>query len=252
MSTHDFRGTSQWKWKPSIVMSKLTHALPSKPSQNVNNEAWQNHMLVDPIFNNLGPIDITIEAQEYGNILLNGLHRSEYWLLGRNTHLRWILSGATKKNSKTISNQIASMFTTADVSKFCESEETSQPVHLPDDIKWEKQFKAIHLRDNDGKYIAKIPFKKIHPLGDNQKQDQWQDCSSWRKGFYETKTWNKNVNNSWWNTRKWVPNKEFSSLASSIAAASSNLERVFLVFIGATFNFATNTCALIIRLYRLF
>lgn len=144
-----------------IILPKLTSTLPSE-HLSINTEIWQNDILADPTYQQPGPIDIILGAKEYGEIILEGLHKTDDGLLGQNTELGWILSGnIQRKQGKRL--QVLSLTTSIEedkqLTKFWEIEEIPQQIQLSEEDQFcEDHYAANTTRNRDGSYTVRIPF----------------------------------------------------------------------------------------------
>lgn len=147
-----------------LILSSLTHTLPKNQLENIDIQQWQNYLLADPTYNIPGPIDVILGAEEYGNIILEGLWKTGTGLLGQNTNLGWLISGGVNQGRKA-NPKIVSMMTRAEadegLTKFWEIEEIPRNKVLSSEEKeCEEHFQKNHHRNANGNYVVKIPFKK--------------------------------------------------------------------------------------------
>lgn len=155
------------------VLTKLTPMLPTKEFDITQWPTLSQVKLADPHLNKPGPIDLLLGADVYACILLQGLHKFDT-LLAQNSRLGWLVSGATKATTELPSTNITVSTALLEVDhllrKFWETEEY-QPHEKPMtllDQQCEDHYKKTHSRQEDGRYIVRLPFKDAHEenLGD--------------------------------------------------------------------------------------
>nr|XP_022910534.1 uncharacterized protein LOC111421598 [Onthophagus taurus] len=152
-----------------LVLPKLTQSLPSKKLPEQNSQEIINKILADPTYNIPGPIDAIIGAQEYGNILEEGLQKTTDGLLGQKTKLGWILSGHLKQqcpSATKVTCFVSRVEEEKQLIRFWEIEEVEQPKQKSEDEQdCEKYYHQTTKRNKDGTYTVKIPFKTKVVLG---------------------------------------------------------------------------------------
>ncbi|XP_073944620.1 uncharacterized protein [Choristoneura fumiferana] len=155
------------------VLTKLTPMLPTKEFDITQWPALSQVKLADPHLNKPGPIDLLLGADVYACILLQGLHKFDT-LLAQNSRLGWLVSGATTAATELPSTNITVSTALLEVDhllrKFWETEEY-QPHEKPMtllDQQCEEHYKKTHTRQEDGRYVVRLPFKDAHEenLGD--------------------------------------------------------------------------------------
>ena len=145
----------------ALILSKLTKTLPSEDSSKI--DRWEkNLMLADPSYNEPGPVDIIIGADSYYNIMKKGMKKLKEGILAQDTHIGWILSG--QLNSK-MCYQVMSIVSCTELQKnlteFFENEDLNQEnVLSKSDEICEKHYKKSTIRNFNGTYTVKIPFKE--------------------------------------------------------------------------------------------
>lgn len=145
-----------------IILPKLTGCLPEKNVPELKSDCLQNKLFADPTYYKRGPIDIILGAQEYSNLLLNGLHKMQDGIIAQNTEFGWILSGICGDTTNT--NTVISMMTrTTEVqqlNKFWELEEIPEEYQVTnEDQACENYYQKTTIRNPDGTYTVKLPFK---------------------------------------------------------------------------------------------
>ena len=73
-----------------LVSPKITESLPEEDIE-ADFQVWQDHIIMDPVFQSKGPIDVLLGAGEYRNIILNGIQKTNDDFMGQNTEFGWIL-----------------------------------------------------------------------------------------------------------------------------------------------------------------
>ncbi|XP_052742658.1 uncharacterized protein LOC128198927 [Bicyclus anynana] len=158
------------------VLKRLTSFLPEK---QVVLQAWEELSklkLADPLFHAPNKIDILLGADVYGQVLINGILKGPPgYPMAQNTTLGWIVSGqvgnSNISSSQTCCTSIISMHTEISerdlLQKFWEIEaepkENKKRLLTEEEIKCEEMFKNTTKRDENGRYIVKLPFKSSNP-----------------------------------------------------------------------------------------
>lgn len=150
------------------ILSKLTSLLPSV---NIQKQSWphlKGLILADSNFSNPGPIDIILGADVYSQIIEEGIVKGDsHSPIAQRTKLGWIISGSTNINS--VSSQFQGYHISADtelhdlLQRFWKLEEVSTSVTSSlsnDDQDCEQHYQLTHLRDHQGRYIVRLPFKQ--------------------------------------------------------------------------------------------
>lgn len=157
------------------VLTKLTPLLPSKEIDITNWPGLTQMKLADPHMHSPGPIDLLLGADVYAMILLEGLQRNGS-LIAQNSRLGWLLSGTIHSKVDQSSHNLTVSTTLIEVDqllrKFWETEEykpNEKPLSLLDK-QCEEHYKQTHTRQEDGRYIVRLPFKDNHEenLGDSR------------------------------------------------------------------------------------
>lgn len=149
------------------VLSKLTPLLPTKEFDITQWPALSQLQLADPHMHRPGPIDVLLGADVYACILLKGLHKYDT-LLAQNSRLGWLVSGATKLSNDLPPHNITVNNALIEVDqllrKFWETEEY-KPHEKPQTLletQCEEHYKKTHTRQEDGRYVLRLPFKDNH------------------------------------------------------------------------------------------
>jgi Pao retrotransposon peptidase/Protein of unknown function (DUF1759)/Family of unknown function (DUF5641)/Putative peptidase (DUF1758)/Integrase zinc binding domain len=146
----------------ALIRDQLTVDLPTNPIKL--KLKFSDIILADPTFKKPGKIDLVIGADNYGKIIQAGLLEFGEGLIAQDSHLGWIISGpipakenvkvtgaATKQNS---TNQIEQLL-----------ENFKEEIILDSNDAIEKNFQRTTTRQEDGRYVVQIPFKKHMELG---------------------------------------------------------------------------------------
>ncbi|XP_039307877.1 uncharacterized protein LOC120358265 [Solenopsis invicta] len=168
---------SPYKREVSVhILPKLTTSTPSKDTDSSTWTHLHNLEMADPEYYRPGSIDLILGADVYGRILLDGVVKgSEDSPIAQRTHLGWIVSGLAEEG--TSSPMVHGYHVANDVDlynlirQFWTLEEIplSMKSHLSlEEQECEKHFLTTHSRDQRGRYIVKLPFKKsVSLLGDS-------------------------------------------------------------------------------------
>ncbi|XP_011883953.1 PREDICTED: uncharacterized protein LOC105571092 [Vollenhovia emeryi] len=150
------------------ILPKLTSSIPSTQLDKTSWPHLSELKLADPEFAKPGSIDLILGADIYGQILEEGIVKgASNTPIAQCTRLGWIVSGST--NSKDTTSKVHGYHVTVDedlyalIRKFWELEEiptSNITVLSPDEQECENHFKATHMRDLNGRYIVKLPFKE--------------------------------------------------------------------------------------------
>lgn len=158
---------------PCFLLPQITGDLPNFRFDSTDLHIPSNIRLADPDFNIPGPVDILIGADLFWSLIGVGQIK-----LGPNqpilqkTKLGWIISGPVglSYSNKVVCN--VSKDLEMQLTKFWEQEE------FPDRKPWSQEELACEnhfinntKRNEDGRFIVKIPFKRsVSNLGDSQQQ----------------------------------------------------------------------------------
>ncbi|CAG9138368.1 unnamed protein product [Plutella xylostella] len=155
----------------AFVLKSLTSLLPTTQLTEI---AWlkgERIPLADPHYNAPGRINILLGAEVYGDIVLSGIIKKADGLIAQNTMFGWVLSGRvrdTKKGTKLVNMHIGVKTVKEDtfLKQFWEME------NEPDSVKkqltreeelCEERFKSTTKRDQNGRYVVRLPFKVEDP-----------------------------------------------------------------------------------------
>lgn len=151
------------------VLKSITTLLPSKELVATD---WvlDNIPLADPKYGTPNKIDILLGAAVYGQVVRDGVKKNaEGTLLAQNTTLGWILSGIVSNQEHQEANLISMHSCVEDIQlkRFWELEAdpiTSKKTLLTDEeARCERLFSETTARDQEGRYIVRLPFKTRNP-----------------------------------------------------------------------------------------
>lgn len=138
------------------VLPKVIGQYPTRPLPHTVRDQFAEFPLADPGFNCPGRIDIQLGTQHYSEILLHGMQKLNGFLI-QETEFGWMVSGGNNPGAQ----QPACMITRSadvDLSRFREHEEMAQSsMPKPEDEICEHQFQATTERDEEGRFIVKLP-----------------------------------------------------------------------------------------------
>lgn len=178
LTIHSTKDDTSYFEVNAYVLKKLTSLLPSR---EFSQDTWPSSIqldLADPNFHKPGSIDILLGADVHAHIILEGLHKYNS-LIAVNSRLGWLISG--KVSQTDAAAQEHNMIVThtkveADqlLRRFWEIEENlphKKPINDLE-IQCEEHFRNTHTRDDNGRYIVRLPFKDDPPtnLGDTKPQ----------------------------------------------------------------------------------
>ncbi|XP_015118397.1 uncharacterized protein LOC107042040 [Diachasma alloeum] len=153
------------------ILKKLTTIIPSFSCSSARIGSLQNLQLADPHYLRPGPIDIILGADNYGQIIMDEVVKSEQSrVVGQRTVFGWILSGPIEYTNCSIKVSLSAVRVSLNeqllkfLQKFWVQEElpnerSSTSELSPDEYECEMHFTATHSRDNTGRYIVRLPLK---------------------------------------------------------------------------------------------
>lgn len=149
----------------ALVLKKLTNRLPNHEILPANRPKFMGISLADPQYYMPGEIDMLIGSDVYGKLLADGLIRAENGTTAQNTSLGWIISGPIQNGHQTTPSCGVALISMhlqieTDLRRFWEIEEVgvANPLTSEEEI-CEKHFTDTHIRDTEGRYVVKLPFK---------------------------------------------------------------------------------------------
>lgn len=150
----------------AIVVSKLSHLLPSRKVRVENLPDFSNIKLADPNFFKPASIEMIIGSDYLPFVNLKGvLSYRESGLEARESQFGWYLSGplptAEVNTFSTIVHESADASLNVQLKKFCEIEEIKQSELTSEDDEYcEKFYQQTTYRQQDGRYVVRLPFRK--------------------------------------------------------------------------------------------
>ncbi|XP_075156125.1 uncharacterized protein LOC142229448 [Haematobia irritans] len=153
----------------ALVVSSLAHLLPSRPIKTTLLNEVKGLNLADPLFHMPAPIDMIIGSDYLPFINKTGtLLQIGGGLEAQESQFSWYLSGpadSAKVNEfSTIVSASEALALHEQLKKFWELEEVEKPQAESDTDTWcENFYKSTTYRQNDGRYIVRLPFKQEYP-----------------------------------------------------------------------------------------
>ncbi|XP_075163644.1 uncharacterized protein LOC142236255 [Haematobia irritans] len=159
---------SEFKLKATaIVISSMNHLMPTSPTRISDWSKLKTMELADPYFYRPGQIDMLLGSDILPFILKSGVHQNVSGnLLAQETEFGWILSGPPRARSvSTFANFVTSSDNlNEELKKFWELEEvTSMKPQSDNDVWCENFYKENTIRQPDGKYVVRLPFRHDLP-----------------------------------------------------------------------------------------
>lgn len=149
----------------AVVMKTISSDLPNRKFDISKWSYIKGLELADPKFNEPGRIDILIGAEHYFSLLLDDkrIIGSVDYPIAVNTVFGWILSGPVTSPVGADSANIFSVVTQINLDeslkRFWEVEEIPNiSIKSLEDVKCEKHFESTHYRDDEGRFVVKLPF----------------------------------------------------------------------------------------------
>ncbi|XP_046420682.1 uncharacterized protein LOC124179877 [Neodiprion fabricii] len=152
------------------------------PNQHISTATW-HHLkglkLADPAFNVPGRVDCILNTEVFAAILRNRIKKGlPAQPAALETIFGWVVIGAEQAFSKASSRTkvLRTVTATAEASelsqaltKFWELEEVPPAVHLsPDEEACYDHFKKTHTRNEQGRFVLRLPFKEAPTLPDSK------------------------------------------------------------------------------------
>lgn len=147
----------------------------------------KNLVLADPAINDVGKVDLLLGIAEFSMIALDGLLRGpKASPMAQNTQFGWLIRGPTEAKMPTetvkinsllsnveLHDQIKSFFQTEGVENNDDddsSDEENEEKMTDEERYCEQHFLKTIRRNDEGRFIATMPFKNGEPkLGDSKK-----------------------------------------------------------------------------------
>ena len=152
----------------AAILPRLTQLLPKEA---VNRGSWKHIeglRLADPDFSSPAPVDCILGGEVFPAILLDGVRSGpSNTPVAQNTRLGWILTGPISGLPANVSVFSTTLSvercpsTSELLRKFWEIEEilTPPPLTLDEDA-CERHFERTHCRNDDGRYVVRLPFRE--------------------------------------------------------------------------------------------
>lgn len=148
-----------------VIMKKISTDLPNRKFDISNWSYIKDLKLADPKFNEPGKIDILIGAEYYLSLMRNDeqICGPVGYPIAQSTVFGWILSGPVISSEESNVSKIFSVTTHVSLDKalrqFWEIEEIPNvSIKSLEDEKCEKHFEDSHYRDEEGRFVVKLPF----------------------------------------------------------------------------------------------
>ncbi|XP_047535757.1 uncharacterized protein LOC125070100 [Vanessa atalanta] len=174
----------------AYVLRSFSWLLPSRDVTSPNSLGVEDLFLADPGYATPSKIDLLLGAEAYSEILTEGLIKYPRGnLIAQNTIFGWILSGRVSKNTSTKERRVINMHLQIReddlLKQFWELE--TEPNNIlkkrltKEEIKCEELYQSTTTRDYDGRYVVRLPFKKVKP---DCEEGQFKELAL--KRFYST------------------------------------------------------------------
>ncbi|XP_075163827.1 uncharacterized protein LOC142236490 [Haematobia irritans] len=164
----------------TIVVPKITRLLPSFFVPRPNSASDLNQLdLADPNFDSPGHVDLLLGSNVIPHLLLEGVRNVCGSLIAQATIFGWVISGPVADSSVSSfsiqATEISNDMLGQQLRQFWEQEEIPKEVlSTPDEEYCENLFRETTVRNSDGRYVVRLPFRKdyqIHsPLGHSRSQ----------------------------------------------------------------------------------
>lgn len=160
-----------------LVLPSITAQLPTSPlNPNVKATLPRHVTLADPSFDKPGPIDLLIGANVFYDILSNQRLKLPNGLVAQSTSLGWIIAGGGNVPTEFQRRAIACHSIDQlhqQITQFWQTEEGMLTPAVRKNSIEEQQcedfFEKTTLRDIDGKYIVRLPFRDdVRKLGQSR------------------------------------------------------------------------------------
>ncbi|XP_045535769.1 uncharacterized protein LOC123721327 [Papilio machaon] len=155
----------------AYVLSRVTSILPERKFTLVDWPELHSVELADPNFNKPSKIDILLGSEAYTKILKEGLIKDPRGkTMAQDTYLGWIVSGEVEDEGQSHHKLTISMHAKVETDQILkrfwelEAEPTNSESSIlsPEEQACEDYFAATTRRDENGRYIVKLPFRSSH------------------------------------------------------------------------------------------
>ncbi|XP_045541390.1 uncharacterized protein LOC123722864 [Papilio machaon] len=152
----------------AYVLSRVTSILPERKFTLVDWPQLHSVELADPNFNKPRKIDILLGSEAYTKILKEGLIKDPRGkTMAQDTYLGWIVSGEVEDEGQSHHKLTISMHAKVETDQILkrfwelEAEPTNSESSIlsPEEQACEDYFAATTRRDENGRYIVKLPFR---------------------------------------------------------------------------------------------
>ncbi|XP_050357238.1 uncharacterized protein LOC126777960 [Nymphalis io] len=156
----------------AYVLTKLTSFLPTCQTKITDWPEIKRLSLADPEYGSPAKIDMILGVEVYEDIILEGLlkHPTEKGPIAQETQFGWVLSGRVRNNVTSKNPQLVGFHIRVKeddlLKKFWEIEREPDAIlkkSTKEEIKCEQFFEATTTRDNEGRYVVRLPFKEHKP-----------------------------------------------------------------------------------------
>ncbi|XP_028169269.1 uncharacterized protein LOC114359184 [Ostrinia furnacalis] len=162
----------------AYVLRKITACLPAKKVSDLEGLDLTGITLADPEYHTPNKVDLLLGADVYGQILQEGLRKSiQGGVIAQSTALGWIISG-TVMDSQQKPKSIVVMHSLIDendlLKKFweleAEPEIKREKMFTEEEKRCEEIFTKTTSRDEEGRYVVRLPLKNDPPCVDNSRE----------------------------------------------------------------------------------
>ncbi|XP_047543171.1 uncharacterized protein LOC125075519 [Vanessa atalanta] len=152
--------------QPYVISKQLTAKIPTKVIKNNNWQHLEGLDLADPCYHTPGAIDMLLGVKEYTNIIQQGIIKGPPGTpCAHQTSLGWIIFGEIYTNLE--SNTFLVMHLQLDVEDMLKSiweiEHYTKRKITQEEKRCEDIYEQTHTRNEEGRYIVKLPFKTDNP-----------------------------------------------------------------------------------------
>ncbi|XP_072943519.1 uncharacterized protein [Epargyreus clarus] len=155
----------------AYVLKNITSLLPTRKVEKLDWPELKELVLADPQFDVPNHIDLLLGAETYSQILQEGMKKGPFGnLIAQATSFGWILSGMVNPSNDPISQiQVMHCCTESNdmLKRFWELEsdqrQPKETMFTDNEKRCEQYFKETTQRDEDGRYIVRLPFRNGTP-----------------------------------------------------------------------------------------
>lgn len=155
------------------VLKSITTLLPTSEVKVFEWKELHEIALADPGYHTPNRIDMLLGAEVYGQILQEGVKKGPQGSpIAQCTSLGWILSGALDATEGTTDVKVMHIVEDNDyLKRFWELEDDipmcKEKLQTNDEKRCEEMFAATTVRDEDGRYVVRLPFNDENPVVEN-------------------------------------------------------------------------------------